>query len=901
VYINPDEPVVIGPLGADAASPGVQMEDGGAGTVYPQGEVSGVRIGYPFSVSFTPKDIFEFMEWQAFSPGSDTPLGSDVVTFANPQDRSTQVTVLLNVSVVLKPRCLERPVVKTYVPDSGVSTTVNRSKPIRITFSKDIDRASFEWPPDQQLIDAEGNPVWYRNKSGRYKNIEITGSIGGNGEVMNIEYCFGEPDVTKNVVLIRTVLKAGGGDPEPELQPNTEVYVDLQPEIRAIDGASMGSPKSFAYAVDERSDVEDPVLSANVWLARKGESSGEGAKIAKLKGRNGGFADSDTPETNGYQNLGVFRPDNNVVRIAFSGFDKDSGVDGITITEIKRVADIDYKTDTPNIGYKLPLADYFPVNQIKSKVAALPSSEFTGFINSGENTKYAFDIPLPPKVFEAGFDGVWMISFKVRDQVERESVASNILVGTNRNRNPVPDEATVQAALQIQNTVSDSGTEWINATNNATVQIKADIGTFGSEWDLETSDKPATGEQLSWKVTLAGDSPNDYLDGWTSGMFRKLSNAAIAAGVNIFKSSAADMAAATLTVAASGDGTNNYITPLEKTIGIDKIAPAAPASVTTNTSGLISYTPLPPGTTYYYINATTLTYTVTGGGTETTTTSGSPQILLTTSNLKPSITAPGWTDYTSGTTCTITLNETVETRRTIYAWLKDRAGNVAANAPSNNQLFQDTKPPSFSNDTSGYQAPHYRMLWMEQKSGGQWGDHIEITIQRPYDAGSGIKSVTARFYKTGHTYTIGTQEWSATGTGSGSRYYFLTHNAGVNGSSNYGCTTSITNSDGYAITFTSTSTFPTMSTTNTGYRIYGLFGFPVKNNVLASAHSTSSGDWNFDWCPPNLEITITDRVGNSYTARSNYTGGPAGANGGQHPAGTNYGYADGGFPDPRPF
>jgi hypothetical protein len=76
VFIKPEERIVIGPLGADAAELSVRVDEGGTGTANPRGSVSGVRLGFPFQVSFLPNANYDFNGWQVRREGSGNLLGS---------------------------------------------------------------------------------------------------------------------------------------------------------------------------------------------------------------------------------------------------------------------------------------------------------------------------------------------------------------------------------------------------------------------------------------------------------------------------------------------------------------------------------------------------------------------------------------------------------------------------------------------------------------------------------------------------------------------------------------------------------------------------------------------------------------------------------------------------------
>ena len=71
VYELPPEgrQLIIGPWGADSAGLRVYLEGGGLGTVFPAGELSGIRQNYPFTISFQPSPEFAFRGWQAVFAG----------------------------------------------------------------------------------------------------------------------------------------------------------------------------------------------------------------------------------------------------------------------------------------------------------------------------------------------------------------------------------------------------------------------------------------------------------------------------------------------------------------------------------------------------------------------------------------------------------------------------------------------------------------------------------------------------------------------------------------------------------------------------------------------------------------------------------------------------------------
>jgi hypothetical protein len=94
--------IIIGPLGADSAALDVEVATGGLGTASPQGPVSGVRVGFPFLISYQPNSAYPFTGWQAKVAGSAAPLatwtsagatGADKVSFARQNVTGTEVRV----------------------------------------------------------------------------------------------------------------------------------------------------------------------------------------------------------------------------------------------------------------------------------------------------------------------------------------------------------------------------------------------------------------------------------------------------------------------------------------------------------------------------------------------------------------------------------------------------------------------------------------------------------------------------------------------------------------------------------------------------------------------------------------------------------------------------------------
>jgi hypothetical protein len=76
VYVKPDQRILIGPLGADNPELSLRVDEGGTGTASPRGSVAGVKLGFPFAVSFLPHASYEFYGWQTRLEGSGDLLGS---------------------------------------------------------------------------------------------------------------------------------------------------------------------------------------------------------------------------------------------------------------------------------------------------------------------------------------------------------------------------------------------------------------------------------------------------------------------------------------------------------------------------------------------------------------------------------------------------------------------------------------------------------------------------------------------------------------------------------------------------------------------------------------------------------------------------------------------------------
>ncbi|MDR1222275.1 MAG: class II glutamine amidotransferase, partial [Tannerella sp.] len=76
VYVKPAQRIIIGPLGLDAPELAVRVDEGGTGTASPRGSVSGIRLGFPFMVSFLPNAAYEFKGWQVRQEGKTDLLGS---------------------------------------------------------------------------------------------------------------------------------------------------------------------------------------------------------------------------------------------------------------------------------------------------------------------------------------------------------------------------------------------------------------------------------------------------------------------------------------------------------------------------------------------------------------------------------------------------------------------------------------------------------------------------------------------------------------------------------------------------------------------------------------------------------------------------------------------------------
>ncbi|MDR1100469.1 MAG: hypothetical protein LBL28_08325, partial [Treponema sp.] len=76
VYVKPAQRIIIGPMGLDAPELAVRVDEGGTGTASPRGSVSGIRLGFPFMVSFLPNAAYDFKGWQVRQEGKADLLGS---------------------------------------------------------------------------------------------------------------------------------------------------------------------------------------------------------------------------------------------------------------------------------------------------------------------------------------------------------------------------------------------------------------------------------------------------------------------------------------------------------------------------------------------------------------------------------------------------------------------------------------------------------------------------------------------------------------------------------------------------------------------------------------------------------------------------------------------------------
>ncbi|MDR0669283.1 MAG: hypothetical protein LBF95_04300, partial [Treponema sp.] len=141
VLQDPGGKLTIAPLGADSAELDVEVATGGLGTAIPQGSVSGIRLGFPFTISYQPNSAYPFTGWQAKVAGSSAPLatwtaadkkasGADKVVFApqNATGTEVRVTVLQDPGgkLTIGPLGADQPNVNVTVDEDDMGTASPR-------------------------------------------------------------------------------------------------------------------------------------------------------------------------------------------------------------------------------------------------------------------------------------------------------------------------------------------------------------------------------------------------------------------------------------------------------------------------------------------------------------------------------------------------------------------------------------------------------------------------------------------------------------------------------------------------------------------------------------------------------------------------------------------------------
>ena len=252
------------------------------GITTPSG-ASTVKVDVPFQVSCTAELEYAFYKWAAFSSEgtngfstssqhtnffyvddedylanyADKELPESVVSFSNPTDTTTRVTIHeARNDIFIIPVVANRPIVSTSLPSPG-QTNVVRNMTIRIVFSKPMDASTLMVPYDSDNdgefddADGDGEPDEYRLS----ENIIVYKSTGDfdNMTLTDItdEYTNVSLGATKKTLSFRQ-------GPGLQLDSNTTIQVQILSDVKDACGYTMADKHTLQFVTGNSSDSQAP-------------------------------------------------------------------------------------------------------------------------------------------------------------------------------------------------------------------------------------------------------------------------------------------------------------------------------------------------------------------------------------------------------------------------------------------------------------------------------------------------------------------------------------------------------------------------------------------------------------------------------------------------------------------
>jgi hypothetical protein len=287
---------------ANALVINVEVQESGAGTANPRGSVQGVKLNYPFRITFNPYNDFGFLGWKASLDGTEiaswsrnaatgeiTAMGQGAVRFAPENETGADVSITSYVNpgsgkILIEPVGMDRPGVIQTLPQISAGHFPQR---VTIRFSRPIDEESFRFEGGAKTQGA-GDAL-------RFRNIHIQDRY--NTDIYYDQY-FTPPHLSPDGLLLTLWMQVfNNGDYPGDLpdlnglylvHDNASYLVSLERTIRDRSGLEMGVKNTFTFDMTSSVPRYDKSPSMRYWFAvNKSRFENGQAAVLNSSGNNG--------------------------------------------------------------------------------------------------------------------------------------------------------------------------------------------------------------------------------------------------------------------------------------------------------------------------------------------------------------------------------------------------------------------------------------------------------------------------------------------------------------------------------------------------------------------------------------------------------------------------------------